>query len=118
VDRQAPRQRGGGRPPRHVLTASGRRPRLHAPRQTGNDVRGTYNFGGGSNIRGTIDGKTFNFTYDQPDGEKGQGAYELAADGKSFKGTWQGAKGGANNGGAMDGDARYAAAGPHLAGGS
>lgn len=74
--------------------------RLH---QTGNDVRGTYNFGGGSNIRGTVDGKTFKFTYDQPDGEKGEGAYELAADGKGFKGTWQGAKGGANNGGQWTG---------------
>lgn len=71
--------------------------------QSGKEVRGTYDFGSGANISGTIEGKTFKFTYDQPDGEKGEGTFELAADGKTFAGTWKGAKGGDDAGGKWTG---------------
>jgi hypothetical protein len=61
-------------------------------KQTGDAVKGTYDFAGGSNISGTVTGRTLKFTYDQPDGEKGEGTFELAADQNSFAGTWKGSK--------------------------
>jgi hypothetical protein len=63
--------------------------RLH---QDGNKVEGIYEFAGRSTITGTIDSRTLKFRYDQPDGEKGSGTFNLAADGLSFTGTWQGGK--------------------------
>jgi hypothetical protein len=67
-------------------------------RQDGNTVRGTYNFGGNATIEGTIDGRTLKSKYEQPDGEKGEGTFQLSDDAKNFSGTWQtaaAAKGGA-----------------------
>lgn len=72
------------------------RMRLH---QTGKTVAGIYDFGGTAHISGTIDGQTLKFTYEQPDGEKGEGIFNLAADAQSFNGTWKGSKAGKTAGG-------------------
>jgi hypothetical protein len=76
------------------------RMRLH---QNGKAVSGCYDFAGGSSISGIVDGQTLKFSYDQPDGERGSGTFELAADAKSFAGTWQGGKAGAPVNGAWTG---------------
>jgi hypothetical protein len=57
-------------------------------------VSGTYDFAGGSNIRGEVvnNGRTLRFTYDRPDGEKGEGTFDLAADDNAFSGSWKGNK--------------------------
>lgn len=71
--------------------------------QTGNDVKGGYDFGGTATVTGTVEGKTLKFTYEQSDGEKGEGTFTLAADSRSFDGTWKGAKEGADAGGKWSG---------------
>lgn len=65
--------------------------------QNGDTVRGIYSFGGNATIEGTVDGRTLKFKYEQPDGEKGEGTFELSEDARNFSGTWQtaAAKGGA-----------------------
>lgn len=58
-------------------------------------VVGTYEFAGASHIAGTLNDKgEFEFRYDQPDGEKGTGTFELSPDGKSFQGRWARESGG------------------------
>ena len=71
--------------------------------QTGDAVRGAYSMAGGSSVEGKADGRSLTFKYDQPDGEKGEGTFELAPDGQSFTGTWKGAKGVARAGGKWTG---------------
>ena len=61
--------------------------------QTGKDVRGVYQYAGGSRLRGTVAGKTLKFDYDQPDGEKGTATFTLAPDGMAMAGTWAAAGG-------------------------
>ena len=56
--------------------------------QNGKQVSGVYDYAGGSTITGTVNGRTLKFTYDQPDGEKGEGTFTLSPDGMSFDGTW------------------------------
>lgn len=60
--------------------------------QTGNTVKGVYDFGGRSTIAGTVKGKTLAFIYEQPDGEKGSGTFDVADDRQSFAGTWEAEK--------------------------
>jgi hypothetical protein len=64
--------------------------------QSGKDVRGTYEYAGGSRLTGTVQGKTLKFDYDQPDGEKGTATFTLAPGGMAMSGTWTavGGKGG------------------------
>lgn len=64
----------------------------------GDDVHGTYAWNGVAEITGKRDGdRAFSFSYSQPDGERGTGRFELAADGDSFAGTWKTASGGGGN---------------------
>lgn len=68
-------------------------------RQTGGTVHGVYAFAGGSTVKGTLDPKdkkTVRFTYTEPTGETGEGAFTLSDDAKSFTGSW---KDDAGNGG-------------------
>lgn len=58
-------------------------------RTDGDKVSGIYEYAGISQIRGTLSGERFEFTYDQADGEKGEGAFELTTDGQGFTGTWK-----------------------------
>jgi hypothetical protein len=51
-------------------------------------VQGIYGGGGNSSIDGKLEGKKLTFTYQEPS-VKGQGWFELSADGKSFKGKWR-----------------------------
>lgn len=74
--------------------------RLH---QTGNGVTGIYDFNGRAHLSGTVDGRTLKFTYEQADGEKGEGTFELSADAQTFAGNWKGAKGATTGGGAWSG---------------
>jgi hypothetical protein len=60
-------------------------------RQTGDSVRGIYEFGDVSHISGTVANRVFHFHYEQPDGEKGEGDFTLAADGSGFAGPWKAA---------------------------
>lgn len=53
--------------------------------------QGVYAFAGVSRIAGTIKDKRFEFSYEQPHGERGEGWYELADDGMSFSGEWKSA---------------------------
>jgi hypothetical protein len=57
-------------------------------RTVGDEVVGTYAYAGISNIRGKIEHEKLRFQYDQPDGERGSGEFELATDGASFDGRW------------------------------
>jgi hypothetical protein len=57
--------------------------------QTGNAVKGVYDFGGRSTLTGTVKDKTLTFTYEQPDGEDGAGTFDLADDRAGFNGTWK-----------------------------
>jgi len=64
--------------------------------QHGAEVSGTYQFAGVSRIRGTLkaeNDRVFRFTYDQPDGETGEGEFTLSEDGARFDGTWRAANG-------------------------
>lgn len=54
--------------------------------QKGNLVEGTYNYMKGR-VSGTVKGQVFSGTWSQSDGD-GWFAFTLAADGKSFSGTW------------------------------
>lgn len=60
---------------------------------TGEDARGCYNFAGTSHITGKVSQRTLKFSYDQPDGEKGEGEFTLSDDGKRFTGEWKAADG-------------------------
>jgi len=67
-------------------------------------VRGIYSWAGRSTLSGEIDEKgVLSFTYEQPDGEKGQGSFTLGGTNVSFTGTWRGEKGGAGSGGSWSG---------------
>lgn len=57
--------------------------------QDGNKVTGIYNYAGGSTIEGTVDGNKLTFQYKEP-AASGSGVFELAANGRSFRGTWKG----------------------------
>jgi hypothetical protein len=98
------KRRAGPPPPADNFTGLWKttygRMRLH---QTGNAVHGVYDFSGGSTVSGIVEGRALKFSYDQPDGERGSGVFELAADAKSFAGTWQGDKAGAAASGAWSG---------------
>lgn len=56
--------------------------------QDGNKVTGIYNYAGGSTIEGTVDGNKLTFRYKEP-AAQGEGVFELAANGGSFRGTWK-----------------------------
>src|SRR5580765_3333814 len=56
--------------------------------QDGNKVTGIYNYAGGSTIEGTVDGNKFTFRYKEP-AAQGERVFELASDGRSFRGTWK-----------------------------
>lgn len=59
-------------------------------RQTGSEVRGSYLWNGSAQIQGKCDGKgSFAFTYEQTDGERGEGVFSLAGDGLNFEGRWK-----------------------------
>jgi len=70
--------------------------------QTQNNVTGTYTGGFSGDVEGKVDGKRLNFTWTQTNGEWGRGYFELANDGRSFKGRWGGGNSN-NNGGSWDG---------------
>ncbi|HWB05866.1 MAG TPA: hypothetical protein VG796_22790 [Verrucomicrobiales bacterium] len=56
----------------------------------GTNVKGTYQVPGGppNDIRGTVDGLKWTFTYTEPNVE-GEGSFTLAKDGQSFTGQWR-----------------------------
>jgi len=56
----------------------------------GPKVSGTYQYEGGGihDIRGTLEGLKWQFTYQEP-GVTGEGSFTLAADGQSFTGRWR-----------------------------
>ncbi len=57
--------------------------------QNGAKVRGTYDIAGVTcSIVGTVEGPKLTFTYREPDA-RGEGWFELDADGKSFSGQWR-----------------------------
>lgn len=64
-------------------------------RTAGDEVIGTYAWAGTSNIRGKLEQGKLQFQYDQPDGERGSGEFELASGGESFDGRWTTSAGGA-----------------------
>jgi hypothetical protein len=57
-------------------------------RQNGDAVEGTYGAAGESSIKGKLKDTLLVFTYAEPDA-RGEGWFELAADGKSFNGKWR-----------------------------
>jgi hypothetical protein len=56
--------------------------------QDGKNISGCYDYTGGATIAGTLEGNKLTFAYKEPQAE-GEGWFELAADGKSFKGKWK-----------------------------
>ncbi|MGE0712574.1 MAG: hypothetical protein AB7N76_20335 [Planctomycetota bacterium] len=56
--------------------------------QDGVLLRGSYGQGGAASLRGTLEGEKLSFRYEET-GERGQGWFELAADGQSFAGQWR-----------------------------
>jgi hypothetical protein len=52
-------------------------------------VRGTYDYAGAARISGTVKDRKLSFHYDQTNGEKGEGTFELATDAVTFSGTWK-----------------------------
>lgn len=56
--------------------------------QDGKNVTGIYSYGGGSTITGTVEGNKLIFKYKESAAE-GEGSFDLAADGKSFRGKWK-----------------------------
>ncbi|TWT45110.1 hypothetical protein RAS1_15320 [Phycisphaerae bacterium RAS1] len=58
-------------------------------RTDGQKITGIYEYAGISKINGTLSGERFEFKYDQADGEKGEGVFELTTDGRAFTGTWK-----------------------------
>lgn len=61
--------------------------------ERGSEVRGTYAWAGGSVIHGTCEGRSFTFSYEEPDGASGTGVFTLSDDDESFAGTWRAADG-------------------------
>jgi len=59
-------------------------------------IRGTYAYAGQSRLRGEVTEGELHFTYEQPDGEVGEGVFRLGVDGDSFDGSWtsRGGRGG------------------------
>ena len=57
----------------------------------------------GDAVEGDLEGRTLKFKYKQPDGEEGEGTFELAPDQASFAGTWKGRKAGKESGGQWTG---------------
>jgi len=55
--------------------------------QDGRDVRGTYTYGGGSTIKGHIDGRVLTLRYTEADA-RGGATFTLSADGQRFDGQW------------------------------
>jgi len=55
--------------------------------------QGTYTYAAGATLAGELDGQVLRGTYHEPatrgDGVRGRFAFELAADGQSFRGTWR-----------------------------
>lgn len=51
-------------------------------------IEGGYQFGTSSTIAGKREGKRFTFTYTEPNA-RGEGWFEMADDGNSFKGKWR-----------------------------
>jgi hypothetical protein len=72
-------------------------------RQSGDKVRGIYDYNGVARLAGTVKDGKLQFHYEQSDGEAGEGTFELAPDGSGFAGPWRAAKRG-NNGGAASGE--------------
>jgi hypothetical protein len=66
-------------------------------KQSGQTVTGIYSYAGRSTINGTVapDGKTLDFSYNQPDGEKGTGKFLLNDNATTFAGDWTSAIGNA-----------------------
>lgn len=56
--------------------------------QDGGVVRGTYSYGGGSSIAGTVSERRLTFTYTEPTAS-GDGWFELSEDAQSFAGQWR-----------------------------
>jgi hypothetical protein len=54
----------------------------------GGAIEGKYSFGGGSQIAGAVSGGRFTFEYREATA-RGEGWFELAADGRSFAGQWR-----------------------------
>ena len=71
-------------------------------RQSGATVRGAYDYDGPARISGTVKDRILSFQYDQTNGEKGAGTFELAPDAAAFAGTWK-ATARASTGGASGG---------------
>ena len=57
-------------------------------RATGDEIIGSYTYGGGSTIEGTVEGNRLQFRYQEPT-VAGQGWFELSSDESSFTGQWQ-----------------------------
>lgn len=55
--------------------------------QDGATVSGTYSYGGGSTIQGTIEGRRLTFRYQEPTAA-GEGWFEVSPDGLRFDGSW------------------------------
>lgn len=70
--------------------------------QAGNKVSGTYTGSFSGKIEGDVEGNRLKFKWVQPNGEWGKGYFDMASDGKSFKGKWGGYESD-NDGGAWDG---------------
>jgi hypothetical protein len=59
-------------------------------KQDGQAVKGHYDFEDAeAKIEGTVEKNKLTFTYEEPTGVKGEGWFELAVDGSSFKGQWR-----------------------------
>lgn len=58
--------------------------------RNGNRVIGSYSYSSGSKIEGTVRGNKLTFTYTEPEA-RGEGWFELAADGNAFTGKWRAA---------------------------
>jgi hypothetical protein len=60
-------------------------------RQNGTNVRGIYSFAGSARIFGTVKDRKLSFRYDQSNGEKGEGTFQLGSNAAAFAGTWKAA---------------------------
>jgi hypothetical protein len=56
-------------------------------RRDGAEVTGSYTYGGGSTIEGTVAGSRFDFRYAEPT-VSGEGYFELSSDGSTLTGSW------------------------------
>jgi hypothetical protein len=68
----------------------------------GDGVIGCYQYGGLSELTGSVQDGAFRFTYTEPGRTNGSGEFRLSADGRTFSGTWKTADGG--NGGQWQGE--------------